>query len=396
MDKSINYHNKGKQAGVVISAVILILFILFVSSSCTTMLAFDKELEGNYELFNTEDGPEYLVIDHNGRFSDSKGSGWIEIPRIDTLHFVYDDETVKEVQYKKNNKSLTIINQDDLRIEYIDTSYHQNFHNSGIKRGRYIDTQTLILFTFKDNGVGTMVSLEDSSETPFKYIAHNGILRLEYDDHFFVGYEYLTYKDEGQTLTLKFPNRDSRTTLLPEDKRNFNGQYKLLYYKGINSDFMIDRISFSNHFCILNDSKYNVIRFPDNTILLEKDGQYIPIEFTKNSSSHLSLDYGGLSLEFIDELTFSKDFDQWVGIYVSEDLAYLLQINEDGSGNLTIDDKGIDFSSTISNNILRCQDEFTGYVFYLEMRLEDDGIYLAEMPRAKSDTSCLEYLIKIR
>ena len=378
---------------VILAAIILIGFCLIFSVSCRELLPFDTTLTGHYELLNTKETPVSMTVLQNGRFCDSKGTGWIEIPKEHCLRFIYDNGRVDEVTYSKRSPAMVVMSSDGFEMEYVNTVTFSEGHDEHSIVGQYMNDKLTISIVFEKDGNGRFIYLSSGEVINFSYSANHGILRLLYSDPPHRGYEYFSYSYEKDDLNLKSYHNDEEFTFY-HSVEGINCK-SFVIIEG-NKDTSITSLQLKTKSCFLNSERCNTVWFANNQLLIYKEDKYIPL-IAENHAPWLELQLHGKVYYLLDKRAFNKDAVMLLqGIYVSEDLHTIMILNEDGSGHLTMDNRGFDFDAHMYEDILRCVDHSIGCAIYYRVTQTSTGISILPLPTCKDEKISGMTLIKIR
>jgi outer membrane lipopolysaccharide assembly protein LptE/RlpB len=372
--------------------IILITALMLILSGCGSSNSFDERLAGDYEIldvYNTKDFG-YITISAKGLVNadgiDFSGTTTddilltLESESGATENFTYNIDDYKLTLTDSNHESVTYINI-DIFSQYQDDNEHL--------KGSYIDDNSDIYMAFDSTTEGTIPGLGNISPTPFKFNTHDGIMRLEYNEDGEKSFEYLYYKNQGNSIAVRWGINDEWTNLSKAiNDANILGEYSMLYetedeeLSTVFSRLILDK----EQYAVLDVTECSYDVFSNNTLVLKLPDYNLPLEYHVDGLI-LELNEIGISnkVVLINEKKLrdeSINISNITGTYSDSKLTTLLEIKSDSTASLTKGDITTEYNITASNDYIELIDKSNGEATYYKYKIED-SIMTLESPDEK-------------
>jgi hypothetical protein len=379
-----------KYIGAIIKAAVVIL-LLAIFCGCEKKDYFDPALAGQYAAFSGECILSEIEIAQDGTFTTGDMDGHI-LTQEGTASFYSGGQIVFEADYLLDDMYLQI--EDDAGNSgcYINSGLFEKSQPLTLS-GRYISSNMSALLEFDSAGNGTIYSVSDGSTRQFDYIYSQGLLKVTYTDDKFNEFYFLEQADE--TLVLKSPVSSNEMVFMLEQSVTLpQGEYSTIYY-GREADDICLNANFAEKQVSFQGTEYELLGLENGKAYFLSEGKLYALGYEAHYPNlTISDDNNKLMLTDLSALSWSRFPENMAGVYTSEDLQKVLVINEDGTLNLTMGCVGADFSCEISGNIMKL--ESGDATLYYDFACDEDGIYIAPLPRLMADFTPDDYLVKLR
>ena len=386
-NKRKNWH-RYVGAGIRAAAVILLLIIF---CGCEKKDYFDPGLAGQYEAFSGECILSEIEIAQDGTFATGDIDGHI-LTQEGRASFYCGGQIVFEAGYTLDDMFLYLDDDAGNSGQYINSELFQESQPQTLS-GRYISSNMSALLEFDSAESGEIYSVSDGNTRSFDYIYSEGILKVTYTGD--MPHEFYLLEQEGDTLVLKSPASGNEMLFMREQPVTLpQGEYSTIYY-GQEADDIYLNANFTEKRGSFQGREYELLSLDNGKAYFLSEGKLYAMGYEVDYPNlTISDDNNKLMLTDLSALSWGKVPENMAGVYASEDLQKVLVINEDSTLNLTIGCVGADFSCEISGSMMKL---ISGdAILYYDFACDEDGIYLAPLPRLMADFTQEEYLVKLR
>lgn len=361
--------------------LILIISTMLVFSGCSTPNSFDKNLAGKYEIldvYNTEDFG-YIIISEHG-LVNADGVDLSGTTTDDILLTLESESGAQEsFTYKIDDYKLTLTDSDKKSVTYINIDQFSKYNDINENMlGSYIDDESEIYMVFENGTEGIIPGIGNIPPTKFTYNAHDGIIRLEYNEDGETSFEYMLYTVNGKTISVRWNENEEWTELY----QNFNdssiqGEYSLLYESNKEelSSVFSRLILGEEQYAVLDATECSYNTFYNNTLLLKLPEYNLPLQY-KVDGLILELNEIGSDnkMVLINEKKLRDEkinISTIAGTYSDSKLSTLLEIKDDSTAILTKDTETAHYNITASGGYIEMIDTSNGVATYYKYQIED-------------------------
>ncbi len=371
------------------AAVVILLLLIFCG--CEKKEYFEPGLAGEYEAFSGDCVLSGIAIAKDGAFSSGDIDGHI-LTQEGLASFYSGGEIIFEAGYSFDDMFLILEDSTGNCGRYINSELFDKSQSLPIS-GRYISPNMNALLDLDSAEGGTLFNVYDGSVRRFDYIYTEGILKVTYNDD--MSHEFYFLEQTEDTLALKSPASGNEMVFTKEPPGTLpKGEYSTIYYGQETMDICLNA-NFTEKQGSFQGREYELLSLEDNKAYFLSEGRlYAMVYEADYPNLTISGDDNELMLTDLSALSWDRLSESMAGVYASYDLQKVLVINDDGTLNLTIGCAGADFSCEISGNIMKLKSGSTA--LYYDFACDEDGLYMAPLPRIKADFTQNEYLVKLR
>lgn len=372
--------------------LILIISTMLVFSGCSTASSFDENLAGKYEIldvYNTEDFGYITISEHglvNADGVDLSGTTTDDI----LLTLESENGAQESFTYKIDDYKLTLTDSDKKSVTYINIDQFSKYNDiNETMLGSYIDDESEIYMVFESTTEGIIPGIGNISPTKFTYNAHDGIIRLEYNEDGETSFEYMLYKINGKNISVRWNKHEEWTELYQNfDDSSIQGEYSLLYEanKEELASVFSRLILGEDQYAVLDANECSYDTFYNNTLLLKLAEYKLPLQY-KVDGLTLELNEIGSDnkMVLINEKKLRDEkinISTIAGTYSDSKLSTLLEIKDDSTATFTKDGETAHYNITAAGEYIEMIDTSDGVATYYKYQIED-GVMTLDLADGK-------------
>lgn len=320
-----------------IITVVLLGFNAFLTVNLDKIVINRKiNVENEYELLEeNEYFPTVISCDKNKYFDKDEPINIFYITK-DRI-FVGNKSEYEVYDYAVDDIHVYVTSPNGVKAVYVDKKKF-NALDDTIIEGDFIDERSETYFSLNKDNTGSYINIKTDESFGFTYQIKEDILRLEYSDKASTHYEYMGFSQIDDYIILKSGRILTLNKVLSE--KSVTGEYDFLYG---DMPWEIEHISEDDYMLLSN-----------NRFIIKTECNAHAYDYHLEDE-YLTLRNGTASLIYVKMPQDENIETISHGIYASEDALTKLVFYDETSGNLTIDDKGIDFTYTLDDKRICCK-----------------------------------------